>query len=341
MYDGVAVAGRDGIMATVLVTGGAGFIGSHVCKLLARSGHLPVVYDNLGRGHADAVRWGPLEQGDLLDGARLRVAMVRHRPEAVIHFAGLIAVGESVANPELYYHNNVSGTLSLLAACRDCGIGAVVFSSTAAVYGTPTVVPIPETTATSPINPYGRGKLMIEQVLADYGAAYGLRWMALRYFNAAGADPEGEIGERHDPETHLIPLVLDAAAGRLPSIGLYGDDYPTPDGTCIRDYIHVWDLATAHLRALDWLMSGGESQPLNLGTGHGVSVAEIIAAARTVTGRDIPVAVMPRRPGDPPSLVSDPRRANALLGWHPAFPRIADVIGHAWRFRYPALAGKV
>ena len=303
-----------------------------MCKLLAESGFTPVVYDNLSRGHADAVRWGPLEQGDLADGERLRSVLRRYEPEAVIHFAGLIAVGKSVADPALFYRNNVACSLSLFDAMRDCGVGRIVFCSTAVVYGTPTVCPIPEEAVTAPINPYGHSKMMVERILADNGAAYGLAWMALRYFNAAGADPEGEVGERHDPETHLIPLVLDVAAGVRPVLSMFGDDYPTPDGTCVRDYIHVWDLARAHLSSLDRLSAGGASQAVNVGTGVGVSVAEIIGTARQVTGRPIPVKVSPRRAGDAPTLVSDPARANRLLDWRPAFGDITDVIWHAWRF---------
>jgi len=322
----------------ILVTGGAGFIGSHLCKLLARTGRMPVVYDNLVRGYSDAVRWGPLEIGDLADQDRLTEVMRRYRPEAVIHLAGLIAVGESVADPGPYYAANVSASISLFEAMRATGVEKIVFSSSAAVYGLPETMPILETAATAPINPYGFSKMVIEQVLADYGRAYGLRWMALRYFNAAGADPEGELGERHDPETHLIPLVLDVAAGKLPAVSLYGNDYPTPDGTCIRDYIHVWDLAQAHLNALEYLGGGGESQALNLGTGKGASVAEIISTAERVTGRSIPVTIRSRRAGDPPCLVADPTKAMSLLRWKPAFPDVVSSIQNAWAFRHPDMA---
>jgi UDP-arabinose 4-epimerase len=322
----------------ILVTGGAGFIGSHVCKLLAQSGYLPVTYDSLVRGFADAVRWGPLEIGDLMDGARLGAVMEKYRPRAVIHLGGLIAVGESVVDPGPYYSANVAGSVVLCEAMRQAGIHHIVFSSSAAVYGMPKKQPIAETAPTSPINPYGHTKLMIERLLGDYGAAYGLHWVALRYFNAAGSDPDAEIGERHQPETHLIPLLLDAAADPERVIDIFGDDYPTPDGSCVRDYVHVCDLAAAHLLAVDWLLGDGGSQVFNLGTGRGTSVAEVIDAARRVTGRPINVRIRPRRAGDPPTLVSDPSRAMSRLGWHPQFTDIADFIAHAWRFRHPKLS---
>ncbi|HUC12230.1 MAG TPA: UDP-glucose 4-epimerase GalE, partial [Stellaceae bacterium] len=264
---------------SILVTGGAGYIGSHACKRLAHAGYRPVVYDNLSRGHREAVRWGPLVEGDLADGARLRAAIVEYRVAAVMHFAAYAYVGESVTNPALYYRNNLAGSLSLLEAMRESGVGEIVFSSTCATYGTPDIVPIRESAPQSPVNPYGETKLAIERALHWYGQAYGLRSVALRYFNAAGADPEGEIGECHEPETHLVPLVLQAALGQRSHIDIFGTDYPTPDGTAIRDYVHVDDLATAHLRALERLRGGGDSIAVNLGTGSGCSVREVIVAA--------------------------------------------------------------
>jgi UDP-arabinose 4-epimerase len=310
-----------------------------VCKALAHAGYRPVTYDNLSLGHADAVRWGPLEVGDLGDQARLTRVLRRYRPAAVIHLAGLSSVAESVREPALYHTANVAGSISLCAAMRATDVKVMVFSSSAAVYGVPAVLPIAEDTPAAPINPYGRTKLMVEQLLADCGRAYGLKWTALRYFNAAGSDPEGEIGERHAQETHLVPLTLDAAMGGRDVLSLFGDDYPTPDGTCVRDYVHVSDLADAHVKALDYLISGGESGPLNLGVGKGASVAEIIAATARVTGQPVPFVRRPRRAGDPPVLVSDPRRAQRVLGWQPRYPSIEDAILHAFRFRYPASAG--
>lgn len=250
---------------SVLVTGGAGYIGSHACKALARAGYLPVAYDNLCLGHAHSVKWGPLEVGDISDRARLDEVLALHRPVAAMHFAAFAAVGESVADPARYYANNVAGTIVLLDALRDAGVSHFVFSSTCAVYGTPSRMPIVENTPRGPVNPYGRSKLIVEQILEDYGRAYGLGWTALRYFNAAGADPEGEIGEEHEPETHLIPRALMAVQGRLPHLDVFGTDYPTPDGTCIRDYIHVSDLADAHVAAIQRLGGGGGSIALNLG----------------------------------------------------------------------------
>ncbi|MBE9553677.1 MAG: UDP-glucose 4-epimerase GalE [Proteobacteria bacterium] len=323
-------------MSTVLVTGGAGYIGSHVCKALAARGHLPVSYDNLVSGHRWAAKWGPLEVGDIADRARLDAVIAEHRPDSVMHFAAHMAVGESVSDPGKYYRNNVAGSLSLLEAMRDAGLGRIVFSSTAAVYGEPEATPIPEGHPLCPVNPYGRSKLMIEQMLGDFGAAHGLRSISLRYFNAAGADHDGEAGEAHDPENHLIPLVLDAALGRRPHIEIYGDDYDTPDGTCIRDYIHVADLAEAHLAALERLAGGGANGPLpaalNLGTGQGHSVREVIAAAARATGRDIPVRIAARRPGDPPSLVADPARARDALGWTARHAGLDEIVGTAARW---------
>ena len=307
---------------SVLVTGGAGYIGSHACKILARAGYRPVVFDNMSRGHRKAVRWGPLVEGDLADRGRLTAALVEHRVSAVMHFAAYAYVGESVADPAIYYRNNLGGTLSLLDAMREAGVGKIVFSSTCATYGTPDDVPIRETAPQLPVNPYGETKLAIERALRWYGEAYGLRTVSLRYFNAAGADPDGEIGELHQPETHLVPLVLQAALGERAQIDIYGTDYPTSDGTAIRDYIHVQDLAEAHLCALEHLADGGESAALNLGTGRGHSVREVVRVAEAVSGRPIAWRDTARRPGDPPVLVADPSLAAELLGWR---ARVSDL----------------
>ena len=320
----------------VLVTGGAGYIGSHACKALAGAGFQPVVFDNLSRGHREAVRWGPLVEGDLADRQRLCAALIEHKVEAVMHFAAYAYVGESVTDPALYYRNNLGGTLSLLEAMREAGIGEIVFSSTCATYGIPDGVPIREDAPQRPVNPYGETKLAIERALHWYAAAYGLRSVSLRYFNAAGADPEGEIGEHHEPETHLVPLVLQAALGHGPHIEIYGTDYPTPDGTAIRDYVHVRDLAIAHLRALERLRGGGGSAAVNLGTGQGHSVREVIAAAELASGRKVPARAAPRRPGDPPALVADPSLAGEILGWHPQHSDLDTIIrtSLAWHTRH-------
>jgi UDP-arabinose 4-epimerase len=317
----------------VLVTGGAGYIGSHGCKALAAAGFEPITYDNLVYGHEWAVKWGPLERGDILDRARLDEVMAKYRPAAVVHFAAFAYVGESVADPAKYYRNNVLGTLALLDAMRDHEIRRLVFSSSCATYGTPARVPIREEDPQNPINPYGATKLMVERMLADYGPAYGLESVALRYFNAAGADPDGEVGEDHDPETHLIPLVLDAAAGVRPHVTVFGNDYDTPDGTCVRDYVHVADIAGAHVLALRGLERGGLRRAYNLATGVGVSVAEVIAAAEQVTGRKVPVVMGERRAGDPAVLLADPARAKADLGWTPTYPKIDQMIESAWAWQ--------
>jgi UDP-arabinose 4-epimerase len=317
-------------MTTVLVTGGAGYIGSHACKALAQAGYRPVVYDSLVYGHEWAVKWGPLERGDILDAERLAEVFAKHRPAAVMHFAAFAYVGESVTDPAKYYRNNVVGTLNLLEAMRAAGVGNLVFSSTCATYGVPAETPIREDMPQAPINPYGASKLMIERVLADYAAAYGLKSMALRYFNAAGADPDGEVGEDHEPETHLIPLALDAAAGVGPELTLHGDDYATPDGTCIRDYVHVSDIADAHVLALKALEAGKALElAYNLGGGAGASVSEVIAATTRVTGRPVPLTVGPRRPGDPPVLVADASLAAADLGWRPRHD-LDQMLATAW-----------
>lgn len=317
-------------MKHVLVTGGAGYIGSHACKALAAAGYLPVTFDNLVYGHRWAVRWGPFVHGDVLDRAALDAAMRAWQPVAVMHFAAFAYVGESVDNPGRYYRNNVAGSLNLLEAMRDVRVPHLVFSSTCATYGVPRAVPIAEDHPQAPINPYGASKLMVERMLQDFDAAHGLRSVSLRYFNAAGADPEGETGESHDPETHLIPLVLDAAAGSRPHITVYGDDHPTQDGTCIRDYIHVSDLAQAHVLSLQALEAGAATTAYNLGNGRGFSVREVIDAARRVTGRDIPVVIGPRRAGDPPELVGDATRARSELGWVPQHADLDEIVRTAW-----------
>lgn len=324
---------------SVLVTGGAGYIGSHACKTLARAGYLPVVFDDISRGHREAVRWGPLVEGDLADRARLAATLEAHRVSAVMHFAAYAYVGESVTDPSMYYRNNLVGTLSLLEAMRETGVGKIVFSSTCATYGTPASVPISETAPQLPINPYGETKLAIERALHWYGQAYGLRWTSLRYFNAAGADPDGEIGECHDPETHLVPLVLQTALGERAQIDIYGTDYPTPDGTAIRDYIHVQDLAEAHLRALEHLAAGRQSTALNLGTGRGHSVREVIRAAEAVSGRRIKCRETARRLGDPPALVADPDQAAKLLGWYARLSDLDTIIRTAFTWQ-THLAGR-
>ena len=319
----------------VLVAGGAGYIGSHTCKALAAGGFLPVVYDNLSTGHRGFVRWGPLVEGDLLDQRTFEHTFTEHRPVAVLHFAACAYVGESFEDPAKYYSNNVTGALRLLDAARSAGNVPIVFSSTCAVYGEPATLPITEDTALLPVNPYGRTKLAIEHALSDYDAAYGLRSARLRYFNAAGCDPDGEIGESHDPETHLIPRAILAAMGRLEELSLFGDDYPTPDGTAIRDYVHVCDLASAHVAAVRHLLGGGESVAVNLGTGHGCSVREIVDAVERVTGLDVPYRIVPRRHGDPAVLVADGSGAERLLGFSPVHSDIETIVrtAHAWLAR--------
>ncbi|HTZ76367.1 MAG TPA: UDP-glucose 4-epimerase GalE [Stellaceae bacterium] len=315
---------------TILVTGGAGYIGSHACKALARAGHRPVTYDNLVYGHREAVRWGPLVEADLADSECLTDTFQRYDIAAVMHFAAFAYVGESVSKPEAYFHNNVTNSLKLLEAMRAHDVRRIVFSSTCATYGIPEQVPISESTFQRPVNPYGESKLMVERMLQWYGSAHGFTHATLRYFNAAGADPEGEIGEDHQPETHLIPLVLEAALGNRAQIDVFGTDYPTPDGTAIRDFIHVQDLAEAHVKALDRLLSGGLSLTLNLGTGTGHSVREVIAAAERITGHRIPRREGPRRAGDPPVLVADASRAREVLGWTPGLSDLDTIIRTAW-----------
>ena len=319
-------------MNAVLVAGGAGYIGSHTCKALHAAGYQPVVFDNLSAGHRWAVRWGPLEVGDISDPAALDRAIERHRPNAIVHFAADALVGESVVDPAKYYRNNTIGSFMLLEAARRHDVRHMVFSSTCASYGVPSVVPIPEDHPQRPINAYGSSKLAVEQMLTHYAPAYGLSSVALRYFNAAGASQDGELGEEHDPETHLIPLAIGAALGSRPPLKIFGTDYDTPDGTAVRDYIHVEDLADAHVAALAYLLAGGETTQLNLGTGHGLSVREIIATVEAVLNRPVPREEAPRRPGDPPALVADPERAAQLLGWRTTRSDPENIIRSAGRW---------
>src|SRR5438105_3255903 len=315
----------------ILVTGGAGYIGSHTVKLLLERGHDVWVYDSLVFGHRAAVPTERLIVADLADSAALDHAFVAHRIEAVVHFAAFAFVGESVTQPARYWQNNLVNSVSLLDHCRRHGVSRFVFSSTCATYGVPETVPITEETPQRPINPYGQTKLAVERALADFAAAYGLSYAALRYFNAAGAAPDGSIGEDHHPETHLIPLVLQTALGQRPHIELFGNDYPTPDGTCIRDYIHVDDLADAHLRALERI-EPGKGLCLNLGTGRGHSNREVIQTAERVTGKAISVKDGPRRPGDPPELVAAADKARTMLGWKPRYPDLDMIIETAWNW---------
>jgi len=317
-------------MARILVTGGAGYVGSHACKALARAGHAPVVFDDLSTGHRAAVRWGPLIVGDLSDRDALAAAFADHAPAAVMHFAARSEVGASVRDPASYWRTNVAGTLALIETALSHGVTRIVFSSTCATYGPARAGALAEDDVQAPSSPYGQTKLAVERMLADFGAAYGMHHVIFRYFNAAGADPDREIGEDHRPETHLIPLVLDAASGRRDAITIFGTDYDTPDGTCIRDYVHVADLARAHVLGLEHLLAGGESLALNLGSGTGHSVREVIAGARRVTGLDIPVTEGARRPGDPARLVSGSARAAEALGWRAERSGLAAMIGDAW-----------
>lgn len=314
---------------TVLVTGGAGFIGSQCCKALAAAGYLPVVYDNLSTGHSGNVRWGPARFADLRDRDALGETISRYQVSAVMHFAAAAYVGESVIDPGKYHDVNIGGMIALLDVCRTRGVDAFIFSSSCATYGAADVLPIKEDTPQTPINPYGFSKLVCERMLREQAAAYGFRPMILRYFNAAGADPGGEMGESHDPETHLIPLALMAAAGRTKPLCVFGTDYGTRDGSGVRDYIHVADLARAHVMALDHLTGGGGAMTLNLGSGRGVSVFEVLASVARVTGRQVPHVILPRRAGDPAALVADPRRAASRLGFSTRLSDIDTMIAHA------------
>ncbi|MBC2806131.1 UDP-glucose 4-epimerase GalE [Rhizobium ruizarguesonis] len=314
---------------TVLVVGGAGYIGSHTCLDLANKGYAPVVFDNFSNGHREFVRWGPAEEGDIRDRARLDEVLAKHKPAAILHFAALIEVGESVKDPVSFYENNVIGTLTLLSAAQAAGINAFVFSSTCATYGLPQSVPLDETHRQVPINPYGRTKYIVEQALADYDQYRSLRSVVLRYFNAAGADFEGRIGEWHQPETHAIPLAIDAALGRRQGFKVFGSDYETRDGTCVRDYIHVLDLADAHVRAVEYLLKGGDSVALNLGTGTGTTVKELLGAIEDVSNRPFPVEYIGRREGDSHTLVANNDKARDVLGWVPQYD-LSEIIRSAW-----------
>jgi UDP-arabinose 4-epimerase len=315
----------------VLVTGGAGYIGSHISKALAAAGFTPIAFDNLSVGHKHAVQWGPLVEADLLDGAALDALFHEYKIDTVIHAAGSAYVGESVANPQKYFRNNISGSLNLLDSMVRHGVKNLVFSSSCTTYGVPQRLPIDETHPQSALSPYGETKLMVERFLHWYRGAYGLRSLALRYFNAAGADPDGQIGEEHDPETHLIPLVIQAALGGSP-LTIFGDDYPTPDGTAIRDYIHVTDLADAHIRGLQYLQDGGTCPALNLGTGRGLSILEVIQSVERLSGRQVPSKFAPRREGDAAAMVADASRAAVELGWKPLFSDLDTLTQTAWRW---------
>jgi UDP-glucose 4-epimerase len=316
----------------VLVTGGAGYIGAHACKVLKRSGFEPVTFDNLSTGWADAVRYGPLVQGDLADRNALDRAFGEHRPVAVMHFAALSLVGDAMADPGRYWRANLLGALNLIEAASAAGCANFVFSSTCATYGDQDGVMLDEDSPQHPINAYGASKRAIEDVLANFGASHGLRHVIFRYFNVAGADPDGEVGEQHRPETHLVPLVLETIAGQRPHLTVHGTDYPTPDGTCVRDYVHVMDLVEAHVLGLRWLLDGGQSRAFNLGSGRGFSVREVLDHARTVTNREVPVVMGPRRAGDAASLVSGSDRAMRELGWEPVRSTLPQMIADAWRW---------
>lgn len=318
-------------MATILVTGGAGYVGSHCCLALARAGHKVVVFDNLSNGHRPLVKWGPFVQGDIRDRAALSALFAEHRPDAVLHCAALIEVGESVRFPERFYDNNVAGALILLDVMREAGVAPFVFSSTCATYGEPQRLPMDETHRQSPVSPYGWTKLMIEQASRDIAAAHGLKFAHLRYFNAAGAASEEGIGERHDPETHAIPLALFTLLGRRESFKIFGQDYDTRDGSCLRDYVHVLDLADAHVRAIERLLAGGDSLAVNLGTGDGVTVLELLAAIERVIGKRVPAVPASRRPGDSPALLADNALARRELGWTPE-RSVEQIIADAWRW---------
>ncbi|MGB3616064.1 MAG: UDP-glucose 4-epimerase GalE [Elainellaceae cyanobacterium] len=320
---------------TILVTGGAGYIGSHAVMSLQQAGYHVIILDNLVYGHEDLVKTvlsAPLIEGDTNDRALLDRLFAEHNISAVMHFAAYAYVGESVSDPAKYYRNNVTGTLTLLEAMVAAGVKRFVFSSTCATYGVPKSTPIVEEHPQDPINPYGMTKLMVERILADFDLAYGLSSVCFRYFNAAGADPEGRLGEDHNPETHLIPLVLQTALGKREAISIYGTDYPTPDGSCVRDYIHVCDLADAHVLGIKYLLDGNDSAVFNLGNGSGFSVREVINAARRVTGEPIKAIECDRRPGDPPSLVGSADKARSTLGWQPRYANIDDIIAHAWQW---------
>ena len=316
----------------VFVTGGAGYIGSQTCKELYKNGDIPICYDNLSTGHHEFIKWGEFIYGDIKDTQHVRSCLKKYRPIGIIHFAAFAYVGESVSNPSKYFHNNVEGTLSLLDAARDEDIKNIIVSSTCAVYGQPAQVPIIEKCPTLPINPYGASKLFMERMLTDYHTAYGLNWTALRYFNAAGCDPDGEIGEWHEPETHLIPRAIGAALGQLPQLEIFGNDYSTQDGTCIRDYIHVKDLAQAHILALEQCSKGKCNCAINLGTGIGISILDIIKHIKKTINVEVPFCFKARRKGDPSILVADPSSANTILNWNPQYSDIETIVNTAIRW---------
>jgi UDP-glucose-4-epimerase GalE len=317
-------------LKNILVTGGAGYIGSHTAKALAQAGFQPVVIDNLNAGHRWAVKWGPFVEGDIADSQLLRRAVEEHHIEAVVHLAAYAQVGESMTNPRKYFHNNSVGSLAMLDVFVETGVQNVVFSSTCATYGTPIHLPLDESHPQAPVSPYGESKLFVEKMLHWYGGAYGMRSVCLRYFNAAGADPDGEIGEGHTPETHLIPVAILAALGQLPALKIFGTDYPTPDGTAIRDYIHVADLSAAHVAAIRYLLNGGENVALNLGTGTGNSVLEVVQTVEKVSGLPVPRMEHPRRDGDPAILVAKAGRAHEVLGWTQRFEKLEEIVKTAW-----------
>jgi UDP-glucose 4-epimerase len=324
-------------MSEILIVGGAGYIGSHMAKYLHTRGLKPVVLDNLSMGHREAVKWGPLYEGELDDTNLLDEIFRRHDIKAVMHFAAFCYVGESVTQPLKYYQNNVAATLGLLSSMLEYGVNKLIFSSSCATYGEPDSLPIRENHPQHPINPYGRSKLMMENILDDLGAAHGMKSVCLRYFNAAGADPEGELGEDHDPETHLLPLVLRTALGLQGELTVFGNDYPTEDGTCIRDYIHITDLAQAHYLALHHLLDGGDSKKYNLGNGSGYSILDVINRARQVTGEEIQFTFAARRPGDPAVLVGSAEKVVRELGWKPEFNTLETILETAWKWhsRFP------
>jgi len=319
-------------MKNILVVGGAGYIGSYMCKYLAKNGYAPIVLDNLVYGHRQAVKWGPFVKGSMSDLKLLDQIFTEHSISAVMHFAAFCYVGESVEDPKKYYRNNVAATITLLEAMLKNNINNFIFSSSCATYGEPIEIPMTEEHPQSPINPYGRSKYMVEQILDDFTAAYGLEHVSLRYFNAAGADPDGELGEDHNPETHLIPLVLKTGLGQKETIHIFGDDYPTPDGTCVRDYIHIDDLAQAHLLALERLLNGLPGGKYNLGNGNGHSVNQVVETARNVTGKSIPAKIVARRPGDPAVLIGSSQKAMHELGWKPRFADLETIIETAWQW---------
>jgi len=319
-------------MKSILVTGGAGYIGSHAVRELARSGYRPISLDNLSKGHEKAVLDGDFIRGELADEELLESIFQENSVDAVMHFAALCEVGESVENPRLYYEQNVVNTLTLLRVMLRHDVGKFILSSTCATYGDPQRIPIDEIHPLQPLNPYGESKLMVERVLREYDRAYGLSFVSLRYFNAAGASLDARLGESHDPETHLIPRILKVATGELENLQVFGDDYPTPDGTCVRDYIHVLDLASGHVAAYQWLCEGRDSEVFNLGTGQGYSVMELVEAARNLTDREIPLEVSDRRPGDPSHLVADPGKAHQMLKWEPEHSSVETILSTAWKW---------